>query len=119
MKRLIESFAKKTGPFKEETSNAINKVEPWYTSIKKKSLGYILLHDLYRFEATHMDKMSAAQIWVSHLQFQLYPLDEFKKYNTNMKALVSKKMQIVAVEEELFKEDIKDEQDKRTTWRNT
>ena len=119
MKRLIDSFAKKTGPFKEESANETNKVEPWYTSNKKKSLGYILLHDLYRFEATRMNNMPAAQIWAAYPQFQLYPLDDFKKYNTNMKSLVSKKLKIVAIEEKYFKEDMTNEPEKLSTLRNT
>lgn len=119
MKRLIDSFAKKTGPFKEESANETNKVEPWYTSNKKKSLGYILLHDLYRFEATRMNNMPAAQIWAAYPQFQLYPLDDFKKYNTNMKSLVSKKLKIVAIEEKYFKEDMTNEPEKQSTCRNT
>ena len=119
IKRLIECLEKKTGPFKEGTSNAINKVEPWYTSCTNTSLGYILLRDLYRYEATRMNNMSAPQIWAAHPQFQLYPLDDFKKYNTNMKKLVSKKLQIVAVEEEFFKEDMKNDPEKQSTCRNT
>ena len=119
VKRLIESCVKKTGPFKEESVNDTNKVEPWYTSSTNTSLGYILLRDLYRFEATRMNNMSAAQIWAAHPQFQLYPLDDFKKYNTNMKKLVSRKLQIVAVEEDFFKEDMKNEPEKQSTCRNT
>jgi hypothetical protein len=36
--------------------------------------------------------MKAEDIWKSHPQFRQYPIDDFKKYNKNMKILVSKKV---------------------------
>ncbi len=35
--------------------------------------------------------MAAEDIWKSQPEFQKYPLNDFKKYNRNMKILVSKK----------------------------
>ena len=123
IKRLIESMRDRKGPFKVDVKalvddNGIN-IEPWYTSATKLSLGYTLLHDMYRFNASDLSNMKAEQIWRSHRVFQSYPLKDFKKYNTNMKALIAKRSHQASVEEALFKEDMQRHQKKQTTCRNT
>jgi hypothetical protein len=46
LKRLIENKMMKTGPFMVPAKNK-ESLSPWYTSSKKTSLAYTLLHDMY------------------------------------------------------------------------
>jgi hypothetical protein len=50
--------------------------------------------------------MKAEDIWKSHPQFRHYPIDNFKKYNKNMKILVSKKVMCAATEDAIYLEDM-------------
>jgi len=90
-KRLIESKIAMKGPF-EMKAKVSKEIEPRYTSSKNTSLAYTLLHDMYRFNTSKINSMKAEDIWKSHPQFRQYPINDFKKYNKNMKILVSKKV---------------------------
>ncbi len=46
--------------------------------------------------------MTAEEIWKSQSEFQKYQLNNFKKYNNNMKKLVSNKVICVAIEEAIY-----------------
>ena len=105
VKRLLESMIKMTGPFKE-TVKARSEIEPWYTSSKKTSLAYTLLHDLYRFNANDINRMTAEQILWSHPQFMRYKLNDFKKYNANMKKMIKKKETLASMEKNIYLEDM-------------
>ncbi len=48
--------------------------------------------------------MKAEDIWKSHPQFQQYPLEDFKRYNKNMKNLVNAKEMCAAAEDIIFLE---------------
>jgi len=83
------------GPFKETATTKVSKeLEPWYSSVKNTSRAYTLLHDKYLFHPSRISRMSAEDIWKSQLKFQKYPLNDFKRYNTSMKILVSKKVKL-------------------------
>ncbi len=86
LKRMIEYKMMKTGPFMVPAKNN-ESLSPWYTSSKKTSLAYTLLHDMYRFNSIKINRIQAEDIWKSHPQFQQYPLEDFKRYNKNMKNL--------------------------------
>jgi hypothetical protein len=118
VKRLLESMINMTGPFKE-TVKERSEIEPWYTSSKKTSLAYTLLHDLYRFHASEINCMTAEQIWSSHPLFMRYELKDFKKYNANMKKLVTKKESAASIENEIYLEDMKNHKKKLVTCRGT
>ena len=118
VKRLLESMVKMTGPFKEEVK-AKSEVEPWYTSSKKTSLAYTLLHDLYRFNVSEIKNMTAEQIWSSHPQFLRYKFDDFKRYNINMKKLVTKKETLALMENNIYLEDMQNHPQKLVTCRGT
>lgn len=124
IKRLIENKKNKTGPFKEGSggtsgvSNGVKQVDPWFTSSKKISLGYTLLHDMYMFDK-RTKSMKVDEIWASQPQFQLYPLKDFKTYNNNMKKLVAKKLQRASIEESIYEEDMLHHPKKLTTCRGT
>jgi hypothetical protein len=118
-KRLIESKKNMTGPFKETAKKKSNEIEPWYTSSKKTCLGYTLLHDMYLNQPNIINHMTAKEIWTSQPEFQKYPLDDFKRYNKNMKILVSNKVVRAATEEAIFQEDMRNHQHKQITCRGT
>ncbi len=124
IKRLIESMIKKTGPFKDNTggsgvAGSIKNIDPWFTSCKKISLGYTLLHDMYMFDMKQMKNMNVDKLWASHPQFKQYPLAEFKKYNKNMQKMVTTKMQRASTEEDFLKADLLNEPEKFITCRGT
>lgn len=50
--------------------------------------------------------MPIEQLWESHPEFQNYDLEKFKTYNTNMKALTSKKKKQITLEEATFHRDM-------------
>ena len=50
--------------------------------------------------------MSVEEIWKSHPQFQLYELEKFKNYNSNMKKLTAKRRGLINEEEEAFRNDM-------------
>jgi hypothetical protein len=117
LKRLIESKKKMAGPFKfKETAK---KSEPWYTSSKKTSLEYTLLHDMYLKQSSIINPMTAEEIWKSQPKFQKYQLNDFKKYNNNMKKLVSNKVMHVATEEAIYQDDMQRHLQKQITCRGT
>ena len=118
-KRLIESKKNMTGPFKETAKKKKNEIEPWYTSSKKTYLGYTLLHDMYLNQPNIINHMTAKEIWTSQPEFQKYPLDDFKRYNKNMKILASNKIVRAATEEAIFQEDMRNYQHKQITCRGT
>ena len=64
LKRLIESKMAMKGPFKMKPK-ASKEIEPWFTSSKKTSQAYTLLHDLYHFHAGKINSMTAEEIWSS------------------------------------------------------
>ena len=117
-KRLIESKIAMKGPF-EMKAKASKEIEPWYTSSKNTSLAYTLLHDMYRFNTSKINSMKAEDIWKSHPQFRQYPIDDFKKYNKNMKILVSKKVMRAATEDATYLEDMQHHPEKIITCRGT
>lgn len=121
LQRLIENHKKMTGPFKEMTSKkkSTNEIEPWYTSSKKTCLGYTLLYDMYVKQPNIINPMTAEEIWKSQPEFQRYPLVDFKKYNKNMKALVSQKVRRAATEEAIYQEDMRHHTHKEITCRGT
>ena len=61
---------------------------------------------MYHFNASKINSMKAEDIWKSHPQFRQYPIDDFKKYNKNMKILVSKKVMRAATEDAIYLEDM-------------
>ena len=61
--------------------------------------------------------MKAEDIWKSHPQFRQYPIDVFKKYNKNMKILVSKKVMRAATEDAIYLEDMQHHPEKIITCR--
>ena len=63
--------------------------------------------------------MTAEQIWTSQPEFQKYPLEDFKRYNKNMKTLVSHKVVRAATEEAIYKEDMRHHPQKQITCRGT
>lgn len=102
MKRLLINRLDKKGPFEVEG------VAPWYTSPTNVSRGYSLLFMLY-MDATKADaisRMPVEEIWESHPQFQLYELEKFKTYNTNMKKLTAKRRGLINEEEKSFQRDM-------------
>ena len=118
LKRLIESKMAMKGPF-EIKAKASKEIEPWFTSSKNTSQAYTLLHDLYRFHAGKINSMNAEQIWSSQSLFKQYPLKDFKRYNTNMKKMVSMKQTRAATEEAIYQEDMRDHPQKLMTCRGT
>ena len=110
--RLIKSKKKMMGPFKEMTE-----IESWYTSSKRTCLGYTLLHDMYVKQPNMINPMTAEEIWKSQPEFQKYPLVNFKKYNKNMKVLVSQKVRRAATEEAIYQEDMLHHTQKQLTCR--
>ena len=60
---------------------------------------------MYRFNSIKINRMKAEDIWKSHPQFQQYPLEDFKRYNKNMKNLVNAKEMRAAAEDAIFLED--------------
>ena len=120
--RLIKNKKEMTGPFKVMTSTkkkSTNEIEPWYTSSKRTCLGYTLLHDMYVKQPNVINPMTAEEIWKSQPEFQKYPLQDFKKYNKNMKALVSQKVRRAATEEAIYQEDMRHHTHKEITCRGT
>jgi hypothetical protein len=63
--------------------------------------------------------LTAKEIWTSQPEFQKYPLDDFKRYNKNMKILVSNKIVRAATEETIVQEDMKNHRHKQRTFRGT
>ncbi len=114
-KQLIESKKNMTGPFKE----IAKKSEPGCTSIKKTSLGYTLLHDKYLKQSSIINLITAEELWKSQPQFQKFKLNNFKKYNKNMKKMVSNKVTHVATEEAIYQEDMQQHLQKHKTCRGT
>ena len=106
------------GPFKMK-AKVSKEIEPWFTSSKNTSQAYTLLHDLYRFHAGKINSMTAEEIWSSQSIFKQYPLKDFKRYNTNMKNLVSMKQTRAATEDAIYLEDMKHHPQKLITCRGT
>ena len=104
MKRILRHFRHKTGPFKAEEIV----VEPWYTSANNVSKGYSLLFMLYMNSETSraINEMTEEEIWDSHPEFQVYELEKFKTYNTNMKKLTGKRLSLISQEEAAYNEDM-------------
>lgn len=102
VKRILRHYLMKTGPFAPET------VEPWYTSVKNVSKAYSMLYMLYMDsnKSRVISSMPIEQLWESHPEFQNYDLEKFKTYNTNMKALTSKKKKQITLEEATFHRDM-------------
>jgi hypothetical protein len=119
--RLMKSKKEMTGPFKVMTSKkkSSNEIEPWYTSSKSRCLGYTLLYDMYVKQPNMINPMTAEEIWKSQPEFQKYPLVNFKKYNKNMKVLVSQKVRRAATEEAFYQEDMLHHTQKQLTCRGT
>ncbi len=63
--------------------------------------------------------MKTEDVWKSHPQFQQYPLEDFKRYNTNMKNLVNAKEMRAAAEDSIFLEDTQHYSPKLITFRGT
>jgi hypothetical protein len=63
--------------------------------------------------------MTAENIWKSQPEFQKYPLNDFKRYNKNMKILVSKKVKLAATEDAIYLEDMQHRPQKQITCRGT
>jgi hypothetical protein len=63
--------------------------------------------------------MTAEEIWKSQPEFQKYQLNHFKKYNKNMKKMVSNKVMHVATEEAIYQEDMQHHPQKQITCRGT
>jgi hypothetical protein len=105
LKRLIECKMHMTGPFKE-TAKETKELEPWYCSSKNTSRAYTLLHDTYLFHSSRISRMTTKDILRSQPEFQKYLLNNFKKYNRNMKILVSKKVKLAATEDAIHMEDM-------------
>ncbi len=93
LKRLIKCKMHMMGPFKE-MAKATKELEPRYSSSKNPSRAYTLLHNTYLFHSSRISRMTAEDIWKFQPEFQKYPLIDFKKYNRNMKILVSKKVRL-------------------------
>jgi hypothetical protein len=105
-KRLIESKKNKTGLFKETSKKKSDEIKPWYTRSKMTCRGYTLLHDMYMKQPNVIIPMTAEELWTSQPEFQKYPLEDFKRYNKNMRILVSNKVMHVATEETIYQEDM-------------
>jgi hypothetical protein len=105
LKGLIECKVHMTGPFKE-TTKASKELEPWYSSSKNTSCAYTLLHDTYLFHSCRISRMTAEDIWKSQPEFQKYPLNDFKKYNRNVKILFSNKVKLAATEDPIYLEEM-------------
>ena len=112
-KRLLKNLRNKTGDFKPE------KIEPWYTSAKNVSAAYSLLFNLYMNPkySRNISRMSGKQVWESNELFQSYDLKQFETYNKNMRALTSKRKELIKEEEESFKKDMLKLPPKETTSR--
>jgi hypothetical protein len=118
LKRLIECKMHMTGPFKE-TAKVTKELEPWYSSSKNTSRAYTLLHDTYLFHSSRISRMTSEDVWKSQPEFQKYPLNNIKKYNRNMKKLVSKKVKLAATEDAIYLEDMQHHPQKQITCRGT
>ena len=105
LKRILVHLLDKTGPFK---GNKNNGVEKWYTSAKNMSKAYSLLFLLYMNPRNSriINSMTAEEIWHSHPLFQKYELEKFKKYDKNMKVLTSKRKQLIKEEEETYQREM-------------
>ena len=99
-----------TGPFAndEEEEEEEDKIDKWYTSTNNHSAAYALLHLLYMdsSKVNIINNMSAEQIWQSHPLFRSYPIDDFKKYNANMKKLTKTKRRVIVEDEGIFHQDM-------------
>ncbi len=63
--------------------------------------------------------MTAEEIWSSQSIFKQYPLKDYKRYNTNMKNLVSMKQTRAATEDAIYLEDMQHHPQKLITCRGT
>jgi hypothetical protein len=61
---------------------------------------------MYLKQPNMINPMTAEEMWKSQPEFQKYPLDDVKKYNNNMKALISQKGRRAATEEAIYQEDM-------------
>jgi hypothetical protein len=118
LKRFIECKMHMMGPSKE-VEKVTKGLKTWYSSSKNTSRAYTLLHDKYLFHSSRISRMTAENIWKSQPEFQKYPLNDFKKYNRNMKILVSKKLKLAAAEDAIYWEDMQRHQKKQITCRLT
>jgi hypothetical protein len=107
-------------PFKMK-AKARKEIEPWFISRKNTSQAYTLLHDLYHFHAGKINSMTAEEIWSSQSIFKQYPLKDLKRYNTNMKNLVSMTMKqtLAATEDAIYLEDLQHHPQKLITCTGT
>ena len=105
LKQILVHLLDKTGPFR---GNKNNGVEKWYTSVKNISKAYSLLFLLYRNPRNSriINRMAAEEIWQSRPLFQKYELEKFKKYDKNMKVLTSKRKQLIKEEEEAYQREM-------------
>ena len=121
LKRLLKQYEQREGPFSEKNANKHmqNKVEQWYTSAKKVSVGYKLLHELHMDPIKHrVHNMTAEEIWQLHPKFKCYPIADFKKHNKNMIILTRKKRKQIKKEEKALMQDWIAFPRKSTTGRN-
>lgn len=102
LKLQLIHLLNKTGEFKAETT------PPWYTSANNVSRAYSLLFMLYMDESKSQKvrSMSDEDVWKSHPQFQVYKLEKFKTYNTNMKKLTRLRTELVEGEELSYRQDL-------------
>ncbi len=117
LKILFEPKMTKTGPFKMKAKSGVE-IERWYTSSKNICKTYTLLHDLYHFNKD-IHNMKMEDLWSSHHLFKRYPLTDFKRYDNNMKNLVSMKEQRAATENAIYLEGMQHHQQKLITCRGT
>ena len=101
LKLQLIHLLNKTGEFKAETT------PPWYTSANNVSRAYSLLFMLYmdKSKSQKVRSMSDEDVWKSHPQFQVYKLEKFKTYNTNMKKLTRLRTELVEGEELSYRQD--------------
>ena len=110
LKRILNHYKGMTGPFAndEEEEEEEDKIDKWYTSTNNHSAAYALLHLLYMdsSKVNIINNMSAEQIWQSHPLFRSYPIDDFKKYNANMKKLTKTRRRVIVEDEGIFHQDM-------------
>ena len=109
VKRILVHLQNKTGPFNGKISGEGNDdAEKWYTSAQNTSKAYVLLFLLYmnKSNSQTVSSMSAEEIWQSHPLFQKYELEQFKKYNTKMKGLTSKRRRLLDEEEDAYQKEM-------------
>jgi hypothetical protein len=74
---------------------------------------------MYLEQSNVIYPMTAEELWMSQPELQKYPLEDLKRYNKNIRILVSNKVMCVATEEAFYQEDMQDHPQKHTTCRGT